>query len=415
MQSKTRPRVLILTTYFHPLIGGVETHARQLAAWLRHRGVPVQVVTKRLDASTPDNDRVDEVPVRRIGPRGPRTGVAKFLLAPFVVLDLVRRRSSYDVIYCPDPRGAGLAVLAMRRLLGRPVVMQPATPGTLSCANWDPLLRRLRIAPGGRLASAVKAVVRRTFTRAAACVCISRDIEQEARACGFHTERIVSLPHGVDLTRFRPAAPGEVPALRAELGLPSDRVVCLFLGRLSVEKGVLDLVDAWRMLSDPTSLLVLVGPEMPGHHLDAGGDARRFVTAHGLDDRVWFRGPVADPERFFRAVDVYVAPSHYEGLSLSSLEALATGLTVVATNVGGLRHYVRDGENALVCPPHDKVSLARRLELALGQPALRARVGPAARATAEQFFDQEQVSARLLEICRHAVHATAPQLNHRER
>ena len=396
------PRILILTTYFHPVIGGVETHARQLAGWLAARGVPVQVVTKRLDGSTPDDDGVDGAPVRRIGPRGPRTGLAKWLMAPFALWDLVRRRSSFDVIYCPDPRGAGLAALAVAPLLRRPIVIQMATPGTLSCANWDPVLRRLRIDPDGRVVSAAKAFVQRTFTRAAACVCISRDIEMEAEACRFDADRIVPLPHGVDLTRFRPAAPGDVPALRAELGLPTDRVICLFLGRLSQEKGVLDLLEAWQTLSGPARLLVLAGPEMPGHHLDAGGAARRFVLAHGMQDHVWFRGPVADPERILRAVDVFAAPSHYEGLSLSNLEALASGLTVVTTGVGGLFHYLRDGDNALVCPPHDKVSLAERLELAIGQPALRARVGAAARATAERCFDQEQICARLLEICRRA-------------
>ncbi|MCH7748543.1 MAG: glycosyltransferase family 4 protein, partial [Acidobacteria bacterium] len=357
----TRLRILILTTYFHPVIGGVETHARQLAVWLRTHDVSVQVLTKRIDDATPTEDTVDGVPVRRIGPAGPRTGIAKWLMAPFVVADLLRRRSSFDVIYCPDPRGVGLAVLGIHRLLRRPVVMQLNTPGALSCANWDPLLQRLWIAPDGRLASAAKIRVRRTFARAAACVCISRDIETEARACGFDGERIIYLPHGVDLTRFRPAAPDEVSALRAALGLPAGRVVCLFLGRLSVEKGVLDLLEAWRMLRDQTSLLVLAGPEMPGHHLDAGGDARRFVAAHGLHDRVWFLGPVRDPDRFLRAADVCVAPSHYEAFSLSIVEAMATGLAVVATHVGGIRHYLHDGDNALVCPPHDKVSLARQL------------------------------------------------------
>jgi glycosyltransferase involved in cell wall biosynthesis len=405
------PRVLILTTYFHPVIGGVETHARQVAAWLRHRGVSVQVLTKRIDGSTPTEEMVDGVPVRRIGPRGPRTGFSKWLMVPSVLLDLARRRSSYDVIYCPDPRGPGLAALGLRPSLRRPIVTQPSTPGTLSCANWDPLLRRLRVAPDGRVASVLKTAVRRRLASATACVCISHDIEAEALTCGLDRDRIIYLPNGVDLTRFRPAASTEAAALRAEFGLPADRVICLFLGRLSVEKGVLDLLDAWHGLRDQNSLLVLAGPDMPGHHLDAGGDARRFVAAHGLQDRVRFHGPVSDPDRLLRVADIYVAPSHYEGFALSIIEALATGLALVATDVGGIRHYLRNGDNALVCPPHDKFALARQLELAVTQPVLRQRLGTAARALTEQHFDEDQVCARLLELFLRAAHAPG----HRER
>ena len=80
------------------------------------------------------------------------------------------------------------------------------------------------------------------------------------------------------MTHFRPAEPGERDRLRRELGLPIDRVVCLFVGRLSREKGVMELLEAWRLLQPSDALLVMAGPDMTGHAWDAGAPGRAFVA-----------------------------------------------------------------------------------------------------------------------------------------
>ena len=113
--SDTPPlRVVILSTYYFPVLGGVESHARSLAAILKDRGADVWVLTKRMSAETPDREVVDDVPVVRVGPRGPRRGGAKWLMIPALVRALVRWRNRYDVVVCPDFRGVGLAALFAR-------------------------------------------------------------------------------------------------------------------------------------------------------------------------------------------------------------------------------------------------------------------------------------------------------------
>ena len=254
----TSPRIVVLTTYYHPVLGGVETHARQLAQCLSRRRLHVTIVTKRTDHSSPRRDHVDGIPVYRFRPLGPRTPSAKWLFLPSAFWALLRLRRRFDVIYCPDPRALGIAAVLAGKLLRRPVVVAAATPGALSCANWDQTLVRWRIASGGRLAAAIKWSARRLYAAADRFVCISRQIEQEARSCGIAQHRLVYLPYFVDLTRFREACPDEVARTRVELGWRSDQLVCLFIGRLSQEKAVLELLHAWRDLNPRAAILAAV-------------------------------------------------------------------------------------------------------------------------------------------------------------
>jgi len=399
MNAMPPPSILILTTFFDPLVGGVETHARELASYFRSRDCDVIVVTKRVDG-LPRFARVHDVPVHRVGPNGRRSALAKWQLLPFAAVALWRLRRRYSVIYCPDPRGVGLAAVLVARWLGRRVVFEAATPGTISCANWQPALGRWGIRPEGTLARALTWLPRRVYAAADHLVCLSGEIEDECRTAGVPPARLTRLAHGIDLAHFRPPAPDEARTIRTRLGLPLDRRLCLFVGRLSREKGVLDILEAWRSLEPEGAVLVLAGPDTPGHPLDAGRDARRFVADHGLADQVRLVGPVPDPAEWLRAADLFVHPSHYEAFGLSVLEALASGLPVVATAVPGLTQYLVDDENALLCPPGAPLDLARQLDRLLRDAGLRHRLGAGGRATVERRFDREQVFGVLLDLMR---------------
>ena len=89
------------------------------------------------------------------------------------------------------------------------------------------------------------------YRRGDAFACISRDIEREALAAGIPRERVHFLPNAVDVSRFRPATDAERLALRQPFSVPTDAVVSLFVGRLSREKGLMDLMEAWRIVQVP--------------------------------------------------------------------------------------------------------------------------------------------------------------------
>jgi glycosyltransferase involved in cell wall biosynthesis len=225
------------------------------------------------------------------------------------------------------------------------------------------------------------------YRRAQAVVCIGRDLEREALRAGVPRDRVTYLPHGVDVSRFRPAEARERDRVRTEIGWPLTRPVVLFVGRLSREKGVMDLLEAWRIARRGEALLVLVGPDMPGHPWDAGAPGRAFVAANGLGDSVRFEGAKSDPAPYYRAADFLVQPSHFEALGNTAIEAMASGLAVVSSGVGGLADFSVDDVNALVHEPQSSRSIANAIERLLGDAALRARLGAAARATAVERFE----------------------------
>ena len=388
-------KLLILTPYFYPIIGGVESNAERLARYLVSQRVPVTVLTKRIGRGLPDDEDRGGIAIRRIGPGGERSSVGKWLMTPAIVGWLTRRASAYDVVCCVDYRATGVAALLARRMTRRPVVFQAQTTGVLSGDNVDPLLRRAGIGPAGPIAKAVKAPVRALYRGADAFACISRDIERETLACGVPRERVWYLPNAIDMTHFRPAAAGERDRLRHVLGLPTDRVICLFVGRLSREKGVLELLEAWRLLQPSGAFLVMAGPDMTGHAWDAGAPGRVFVQQHGLQDSVRFVGPLADVASMIKAADLVVQPSHFEALGLSAIEALACGVPLVASAVGGLLDFIVDGENGRLVPPQDPSALAAGIGPLVSDAGARARLAAGARQSVLQEYDEQVVFGRM--------------------
>ena len=173
----------------------------------------------------------------------------------------------------------------------------------------------------------------------------------------------------------------------------------MYVGRLSIEKGVLELLEAWRDVGSPNRILILVGPDMPGP-LDAGPAARKFVAEHGLQDRVIFHGASTDTARLLRAADVYVQPSHYESFSNALIEAMATGLPVVASRVGGMLDCIVDGENGLLATPKDAADLAVKLRALLDDPARAERLGAKARQTVVDQFSEPVIMRRFAQLFR---------------
>lgn len=397
------PRLLVLTPYYFPVVGGVETHTRQIVRALCADGFDIVVVTKRLSSGEAQPDALDGVRIARVRPAGPRAGWAKWAMILPATAAMLRLGRSIDVIYCPDYRGIGLAALAAGRWLGKPVVLETGVTGILSCANWDPALRRVGIDGGSRLGRWLKWPLHRLYRSADAYPCITREIEREALEAGVAPERVHYLPYGVDLTRFRPPAPGEREAIRTGLGWPRDRTIVLYVARLSVEKGLLDLIAAWRQLDVPSALLMVVGPDMTGHHLDAGPAARRLVAEAGIGDRVVFHGPTADPAPLYRAADVFVQPSHWEASPAAVVEAMASGLPVVASRVGGMAEYLVDDVNALFCEPKAPDTLAGPLARLVANAGVRRRLADAAHATAAREFDADRLHARYAQLFRDLV------------
>jgi len=386
------PRVLLLSSYYHPVVGGAESNARRFAGYLQAHSIPVTVLTKRITRDLPDEERIDGVPIARIGPYGQRSAAGKWWLVPAASVALIGRRDRYDVVCCIDVRAAGVAAIAARAVTGRPVVVQAQTPGVMS---------------GG---SPLKAPVRALYRHADAYACISHAVEREALEAGVPPDRVHHVPNAIDMTLYRLPTEGERSAIREELGVAHASVVCLFVGRLSREKGVMELMEAWRLVQQHAAVpatLLIAGPDMDGHPWNVGPAARAFAEANGFRESVRFLGSRTDVPRVLAAADIAVQPSHFEALGLSAVEALATGVPVVASAVGGLLDFIADDINGKLCPPENPTALAQALRAVIDDGELRRRLAMRARPSVQTEYDEQIVFGRFVELLRHVAEAAA--------
>jgi glycosyltransferase involved in cell wall biosynthesis len=221
------------------------------------------------------------------------------------------------------------------------------------------------------------------------------DLDTLARL-GVSRSKLRLLGNGVDLDRFRPQPAAVRKAVRAELGVDDDRVVVGAVGRLVWEKGYAELfAAAGRLLGGRRDVVVVVAGPFDG---DKGDPLTPADVAAAEAAGVRFLGHRGDPERLYGAFDIYVLASHREGFPRSAMEAAASGLPIVATDIRGCREVVEDGRTGLLAPVRDAVGLEAAIDRLAGDGELRRRMGEAALAKARAEFDQGTVITRTLEV-----------------
>lgn len=214
------------------------------------------------------------------------------------------------------------------------------------------------------------------------------------REIGLQPDLLDVIWNGVD---FRCFAPGARPADR-----PLDEIVIGSVGRLVAVKNYALLLQAVSQLREgPPIRVVLVGdgPE--------SGSLRRLAATLGLEDRVLFVGHSDDVPALLRAMDIFVLPSVSEGMSNTLLEAMASGVVVVASDVGGNGELIEDGTTGLLFHSGDVKALTYHLRRLVYDTALRTRLAAAALSRARQEFSMDAMIARYEEMYRRVAAGTA--------
>jgi len=223
---------------------------------------------------------------------------------------------------------------------------------------------------------------------------VSAEEAEDARRLGIHPHATVVL-NGRDPAQFHPD-PDARRALRAELGANPDDCVIIAVSRLVRPKGYPELLSA--MEATPINArLWVVGERLSSDH---GEDLEPHFSraAAALGPRLQRLGYRHDVARLLAAADVFCLPSHSEALPMSVIEAMLTGLPVVASDLRGTRQQVVDGETGLLVPPATIAPLAEALSKLAKDPALRARMGEAGRNRALQRFDEAKIIGRTLDL-----------------
>jgi glycosyltransferase involved in cell wall biosynthesis len=219
------------------------------------------------------------------------------------------------------------------------------------------------------------------------------------RRLGVPAARLHPLGNGIDLGRFGTdrVDPQRVEVLRKEMGAEPDDVICGLVGRLVWEKGYREVLDAARVLRDrvPNLRFAIIGP-FDGDKRDAVQPSD--VAAAEALGNVRFLGMRDDVEALYAAMDFYALASYREGFPRSAMEAAASGLPIVATDIRGCRQVVDHERTGLLVEPRSAVALAAAIERVATDAPRRAAMGTAARAKAHQEFDQARVIETTLAV-----------------
>ena len=233
---------------------------------------------------------------------------------------------------------------------------------------------------------------------AATVVAVSQDLRSFfCRTTGTSLDRVRVIYNGIDLRDSRHRLRNV--ELLDSVGIPRQAQIVGTVGSLYPVKGHLDLIRAARtiVMQRPTTHVVILGRGTLYDALTAEAEAL------GIRDRIHLLGYRQDVKEWLGAMDVFTMPSLSEGLPLSLLEAMAAGLPPVVTEVGGMPEVVRDRETGFIVPPRNVESLANRISLLLGNPALATRMGVAARDRIVDRFTLDQMVAAYRDVYCHAV------------
>ncbi|HID87363.1 MAG TPA: glycosyltransferase family 1 protein, partial [Anaerolineae bacterium] len=364
--------------------GGMNVYVRELSRELARRGIAVDIFTRSQNPAIP---RVNDVELGQ-GARvihikaGPEEPYHKNLvwnhLSEFV--DGVRRFAreegfSYDLFHSHYWL-SGWVARALQRDWSIPVIHMFHTLGRMKNRVARSEAER-EIAQRIRVETEIMAFADRIVAAT------PRDKAQMVELYGADPDKITVIPCGVDLELFQ-----QIPCqeAKAELGVPGDHHLVLFVGRIEPLKGIDTLLRAMALMLEEESgwrgrvSLCIIGGDVSEDALLMDEEMRRLHRLRdelGIADVVIFAGAQAQETLpcTYSAADVVVVPSHYESFGMVALEAMACGAPVIASDVGGLSFLVEDGRTGFLVPEGDPAALADRLHRVLADRSLRDFMG----------------------------------------
>jgi len=393
-------RLCLASLHFFPIPGGAQLRFLRYLPGLKERGVYTIVVS-----ATPKLRKLTEATRKKEWMERP----VGEILAPEMINGTVIFR-----LRLPERKSRRRSVLfysGLLRLLRdinyRPDVMQLLPSLHPVSIPWLSRLRALGIplvsaytvpieTPSGRMKRLVRRLTLPLMYRQLSCVVVGSALMRDHAIKHGVATRIVIIPNGVDLRRFRPAGHnGERQEIRRSLGVGEKETMITAVGALTPQKGVDILLEAWSLLARrfPEAHLTLVGPRSNENEPKWGAFERRLqalISASGGANRVHFTGFVTNVEAYLQASDVFVFPSSREAMPNVVLEAMASALPMVLTPFLGLSEDIGKRDHHYLLADQDAESLAAATAALVENAPLRAGLGRQARQWVERTMDVER-------------------------
>ncbi|MCL6541455.1 MAG: glycosyltransferase family 4 protein [Roseiflexus sp.] len=319
-------------------------------------------------------------------------------LRALVQLYRIFRREQFTIVHTHTPKPGLLGQLAAR-MAGAPVVVN-TIHGFYFHEHMPPAQRRFYIAMERIAARCSDLILSQS----------REDLDTAIRLGICPRERIQLLGNGIDIQRFdrNRVDPATLAHLRSTLGLPPDVPVIGFVGRLVVEKGILELARAVQQVQSrfgPVTLLIVGGVDRE----KADALTHEDIQAAAGTATCIFAGVRQDMPDMYALMDIFALPSYREGFPRAPMEASAMGVPCVVTNVRGCREAVEHERNGLIVPLRDVDALAEALISLLRDHDRRRAMGDAGRRMAHEQFDERLVFQRVLAAYHRLLHEKGVQ------
>jgi D-inositol-3-phosphate glycosyltransferase len=384
--------------------GGMNVYVRDLSKHLGREGIHLDVFTRSQDEHVPHvlhdlgfGNRVVHIP------SGPEHPLPKHELADFVpefaehIHSFAQTKGCcYDLIHSHYWM-SGMAAEILADTWDVPIIQMFHTLGRLKqevAQNSQEAEGDYRINGENKVISRVDRIVASTTT----------EKDQLERLYNADPEKIQIIPPGVDLSHFYPIPPDEAKEF---VGIPNEKKMLLFVGRIEPLKGIKTLLRSIGYLSDNGQAeedicLAVIGGELEDENGQESEEMKllqELRAEYGLEDMVTFLGKRSQDTLpyYYSAAEMVIMPSHYESFGMVALESMACGTPVIASLVGGLIHLVEDGVTGYHVPVDNPVALGKRISGLLQDKALRYRMGHDAFAFAKKF-GWELITDRVIQL-----------------
>jgi len=363
--------VLMIISQFYPLLGGAEVQAQQLASGLIKRGIKVSILTRRFKG-LPRYEVIGGIPVYReirTIEMGILWGIC-YIVSVFTFL--YRKRKEYEIIHCHIVQGFHTFIsLFFKYFFKKRVIVKMSSSGETSDLK---ILKELKCG----------VLFLRWIRNVDKIISVCKKASLEILHNGFSKETLVEIPNGIDINRFS----------ERSLRNKNDIRTITYIGRLDSYKGVNFLIEGFKqLLSKVDSVRLNIVGDGPDEPL-----LKNAAKELGIADHITFKGRREDILSELYNTDIFVLPSLSEGMSNVLLEAMACGLPVVATFVGGNSDLIRDRYNGILIPPRDSTMLSVALLELLEDEELAQRLGEEARKTIEKNYSMDQIVDKYIKL-----------------
>jgi D-inositol-3-phosphate glycosyltransferase len=369
--------------------GGMNVYIRQLSHEMGRRAHTMDIFTRRTDPDTPEVTVIDErtrvIQIDAGAPGAEKASLRRFLpeFRDGVLAFQERDGRPYDLVHSHYWL-SGWVGQTLKTAWQIPHVIMFHTLGEVK--NRHHLNER---EPDHRIDG--ERLVAHEVDRV---ICASQgEKEMIGSLYGVPSQRITVVPCGVDTDVFRPL---DKAAMRRKLGLGAKEQIVLFVGRIEPLKGIDVLLRAVSHLDGRFRVLVIGGDGKDGARKS---ELAALAAELRIADKATFLDAVPHESlpTYYNAADICVVPSYYESFGLVAVEAMACGVPVIASRVGGLKETVKDGQTGYLVPWLCPEPFAERLELLLNNEPMRLSLGRGARAAAERYHWSE-VAARVEDV-----------------